>query len=857
MEQQLMPQDVMDELASDAMERKSIPLKGTTYTIHERLGKPSLAGVTRRCTDEMGDSYAIKFTTYASYSNRASYLDEVSKVKRLRGCPNIARLEAWGEFTLDLPKTGRKESLVILISEYVHGDSLKQYLANTPIGPAFLQAFVAGVCEAFHALKFHGLYHNDLHDRNIIISDPDLASLNPESRIVKLIDTGNVSSASEPVQVGMADHACLVSHLVAIYNRIQDSRYLLRKGGKQYLDSVKSILQTMVDDDVQIRLSDPHRIKEEFKRAWNEANARVPIEKASPPQLNNPFDYIQAEHIVNDKLLEALFSDKCPWYDKVKGPDPVNIDGPRGCGKSTLFRMLRLKTLIHTKKTEEILAVREVGFYVSCTADIGSRFAFLTEDATMKLAKDIVHFFNLVVLSEIIDTLIEISNVTELESAVGWTDECARDFHAFLLDLMGMPEEKTSQLSGISRVEHLSQVIERERLRVHQHILKEKVLEFATPASFLKDVTGFLMNHVSFFANKRILFLLDDYSLHRVPAHIQRVLNHVIWTQVPSYVFKISSEVGGITALAPTGGTADTSREFVEVNIGVEYIDLKDSKRGEEFIADVLDRRLQLVGYTATISNILGKTQYPESMSLGAALRAEKQKKLRGSPVYYHGTGCIAGLCSGDIATTLDIVRHIFQKAEISRANATLISPKKQHEAIQDFSRGLYSKIGEYIPHGKEMKRIVHAFGWASRNAVCDAKGVRKGDGRVDPYEMIRIEVDDDPNKPELPEIQKYILHELLRRAIFIQLSKGRSRHGVFACRLQLRRAYCPAFKMSLSHSEPMQFPDWEHFRYFLDSPREVCERYVSNALGQTISIERNVEQLPMFELLEEGQSAH
>ena len=31
-------------------------------------------------------------------------------------------------------------------------------------------------------------------------------------------------------------------------------------------------------------------------------------------KLNNPFDYIAAEHIVSDELLVNLFADSCPWF---------------------------------------------------------------------------------------------------------------------------------------------------------------------------------------------------------------------------------------------------------------------------------------------------------------------------------------------------------------------------------------------------------------------------------------------------------------------------------------------------------------------------------------------------------------
>jgi hypothetical protein len=452
----------------------------------------------------------------------------------------------------------------------------------------------------------------------------------------------------------------------------------------------------------------------------------------------------------------------------------------------------------------------------------------------------------------VVDTLGEVSRREDAQSIFGWTDAIDREFHSFMLGLLGMGDKKDERLNGVSRLDHLRSALNQERMVTHAHILREKTLSFTTPPSLLSDITSYLLDKVSYFHGKRILFLLDDYSLHRIPPVIQRILNQVVWMQVPTYVFKISSEVGGITAEAPiAGGSADTSREFIEINVGTEYVNLRERTQSYAFIEDILDRRLHLAGYSGTSIGLLGNTKYLSKLSLGAALKAEKKNELRGSPVYYHGMECLADLCSGDIATALDILSHIFQTANVTPTTTGSISPKQQHQAIQEFSRDLYSRIYDFTPYGKEMQQLVHAFGWTSRTLLCEHRGVRsRTRGKLDPYELIRIEVDEDPNLPELSGVPKLIVKELLRRAIFIELSKGRSRRGVLAQRLQLRRAYCPAFKTTLTHSEPMGLTR-EKFRFLIDSPREVCERFIANKLGKKTSLERNLEQLPMFQLLE------
>ena len=60
-----------------------------------------------------------------------------------------------------------------------------------------------------------------------------------------------------------------------------------------------------------------------------------------------PLNSFSAEHIADDRLLEQIFARSCPWLGKIEGADPCLVTGPRGCGKSTIFRWLSLRTHLH------------------------------------------------------------------------------------------------------------------------------------------------------------------------------------------------------------------------------------------------------------------------------------------------------------------------------------------------------------------------------------------------------------------------------------------------------------------------------------------------------------------------------
>jgi hypothetical protein len=74
-----------------------------------------------------------------------------------------------------------------------------------------------------------------------------------------------------------------------------------------------------------------------------------------------------------------------------------------------------------------------------------------------------------------------------------------------------------------------------------------------------------------------------------------------------------------------------------------------------------------------------------------------------------------------------------------------------------------------------------------------------------------------------LNESQRGIARELVRRAIFIEMEPGLSRHGnVTTLRWHLRRIYLPAFGAALAKNDAVKRnPDW--FKYFLTDPRGAC----------------------------------
>ena len=116
----------------------------------------------------------------------------------------------------------------------------------------------------------------------------------------------------------------------------------------------------------------------------------------------------------------------------------------------------------------------------------------------------------------------------------------------------------------------------------------------------------------------------------------------------------------------------------------------------------------------------------------------------------------------------------------------------------------------------------VREFGTLVRRILEEGRLIKGGI----PPQCPRIEVDQDFNTLEeyLTPEQEQLQRELVRRAIFIEMEPGRSRHKlVTTLRWQLRRVYLPSFGAALSKNDAVKWKPSE-FKFFLTDPRNACE---------------------------------
>jgi len=462
---------------------------------------------------------------------------------------------------------------------------------------------------------------------------------------------------------------------------------------------------------------------------------------ASEQELIHPFDNLNCEHFGEGfQLLQKLYSNNFPGYKELNQRMNTILTGPRGCGKTTIFRNLSFKTQLLGKHTTEPKGF--VGIYYHCN-DLSFAFPYLIKNLSPSTQQTITHYFNLAMLCEVLDTLkvAEDNNIEVKNEAI----EKLRLFLKKWLDSCDNPPEGTAMLRYLlaasnNAKEHFRDVMDREGLE--RETWKGKNAELLLmPQDFLLKLCNFLRKNISWLKDVPFYFFLDDYSSPQISKEVQSTLHNFILRRYSGLFFKISTE--NIVTFAPysaRGKWLEEGREYEVIDLGDYFLHASD-KLKQDFLAKIVNNRLrnakEFEWTCREIEKILGPSPYETSVALAELIRESEER------VHYAGWETIVDVCSGDIANILRLIRNILSNSKLRADMEIPIKEEIQDQGIRETSNEFFAKLNAIPDTGPQIAKIVQSFGDVAHHYL---KNRRSGNVNSNPpYQAFRLELLEPP----------------------------------------------------------------------------------------------------------------
>jgi len=786
--------------------------------------------VTYEVLDEGGRPWALKVMDAVAFGEGASIRD-VARFRAVEDDRYLVFPQEADRTEIAMADRKRRE-FVWFKSKRVNGVSLDGFLGESKRFSisSEVERFLTCLTVGLEALSEAGFCHGDLHSRNIMREVVGQNGVNPEVRFV-IIDFSEAYRVEDPGRGQLDDLEMLGQHLRQ-FSEVASRRRDLLRDDLRTLVAIQHIPgQLNGTSSAEFGLSNPKEVYERYRAALRDTTAERRV-------LISPFESLSTENLVSDRLIADLCFTEMSWTKKLQESGNLLLIGPRGCGKTMLFRRMRLKTKLSAEEYDEIENDNYVGLYIPCESLFYMSFADLPDVMVDRKKGQLISYFNACLAAEALATL---SQKNELIGTIPT---------AFVEEVSSLLEEELGTVWPQARLarptistRELSESAQRSLRLIRRGLALHEPIETAASMDFLSRLVRLLKKYLPIFADRHVIVFLDDYTEERVPRALQVALHPIVCQRSSEVSFKISAHMFGCIYDSPRPLARDEGRNIEIINLGTMY--MKRGKRGSEarLLLKILNKRFEHCSdYDGTLEEWLGKTKYPNNWTLSRALH-EPQTQSR---VKYHGVKCLEALCTGDYSEMIRMVGEIFQEAGVkAKDRVRKIDKHIQDQAIRRVSREYLARIRHIRPDGRQLFTITNAFGQMSKTLLEEHPLVgqgtdAKGNPREDPYDLLTIYVD---KLTEATGAAQSAWMRLQKASIFSDIGLARSIREVIADRVTLRRLYCPAFGTTYTSSEHFQMTK-KQFELFMDDPYLCCKMRIE----ETLKPEKVEKTLPLWE---------
>lgn len=768
---------------------KSIP-RIPDYTITDYVASGNNGLLYRAFNEKVGNECAIKIVPIENIGSE-DHLEEARKANRLDSA-SVVRYQDVVYYS------DRDAHYVVFRCDYVKGHSLRDYIEKKALREnvdiPFIKIFLGTMFNLLFELKQRGYQHGDLHAGNILVAKSDF---DMSGQV-----TFRVTDFGVRKLTGQAAHASDYLYVAETLRKLLDVvDYRDCSGPQRYVYEVlrneflgRHLIET--DPTADPVAGDPREMNsklDRLERQYYDENDQ----HATPRSMLTPFDFPSCEQIGNSHLLlQSLYSDRLLGLREIQSRSNIVLTGPRGCGKTTVFKALSLDYLMATGG-DGPESVSYVGIYYRCD-DL--YFAFPRYSVAERLdAIDVpMHFLVVTLLAE---TLKHIEAWARRHRELGVDLEAREEALVEMLwNVLGLGPPDSPSANRLATL--IGRLTVRERRRAvnkwrRVHIVSEAIDSYVGPGELI-SACRVIGQHLPFLQKRPIYYFIDDYSHPKITMALQENLNRLLMYRGPDVFFKISTESPVSYARQDADGKKYVeSREYEFINLGLRYTITK-AKHVSDFLHDLFRRRFRAV------------PDYPVSELeelVGSISRNENDiaRKIRSRPRTvppYAGCEVIAAMCSGDIHYIIRLVgRMVEDNGGVDSLSGDgagpVISVENQNATIRAAAGSFMESIRILPDKGPELAKIITAFGIVARSYILHANS-SNGAGKP-PRQASRIE----PHEPlQLSSDAQDTLDELLRYSVFIEDPRGKSRRGHPVPRFYLRRYLIPHLRLTFSRRD-------------------------------------------------------
>ena len=703
---------------------------------------------------------------------------------------------------------------VFLVTAYIESKNLRRYMKDykQDLGVSFVESLLTVAFELLYELQQRNMIHGDLHEGNILVADPEYQMPNRPSFYVTDFGTHPDLEQMEPFN-DYLQLASLLEKLLALvdYQKCEArDRFVYNILKNDFLGRHLTETNPTVDEYA----CNPRKLLGKLEGV-DEAHR---IETALPETaLLTPFDYPNCEQIGNSHLLlRNLYSNRLLGLPEIQTRSNLVMTGPRGCGKTTVFRALSLDYLISTN-SDDPGSIQYIGVYYRCDDLYFSfpRYEHPDRDEALDIP---MHFLVVTLLGRLLSVISQWGK-RHFAQDFGRNEEALTKT---LQEIFGWPESPSP--IGNTVLALAGQLMQRERRRAARkqrfvRVPTEPIEGYFGPQVLIQACEA-IRSHLWFLDGRPIYFFVDDYSHPKITEKLQENLNRLLVHRSADVFFKISTESPVSFSRQDVDGKRFVeTREYDLLNLGLRYIS-QDDAHIQEFLEDLFQRRFtQVEDYPVeSLRELLGSMPRNEN---------ELARQLRDRQVRdpYAGVETICSMCSGDIHYMIRLVGNMVEDfggvgALTGNVEIPRIPADRQNRSIRAAAGAFVESVRTLPRWGPELAKIVSAFGNVAHsylryeNSKNEAATPPHQASRIEPFEPLEL-------KPEAAEI----LRELLRYSILIEDPRGKSRRGKIVPRFYIRRYLIPHFQLTFSKRDSLQLESGE-VELLLTDPEEFENRY-------------------------------